>query len=90
MKMMQECRLLVSEMWMLQWVCRLTGKVRVKNEHIRGSLGIASIDEESGLTWFEHSTRRWSKEPILESFANGSGGGGCRWSQKRACIEVIR
>lgn len=54
----------------------LLGRIELKNEHIRGSLGIAPIDEESGLTLFEHSTRRWSKGPILESFVNESGGGG--------------
>ena len=51
----------VNEMKMLRWMCGVTRLDRVRNEHIRGSLGVRDIAdkiEEARLRWLGHVLRR--------------------------------
>ncbi|XP_063622324.1 uncharacterized protein LOC134794438 [Cydia splendana] len=51
----------VTEMKMLQWMCGVTRLDRIRNKHMRGSLGIRDVADklqESRLRWYGHIRRR--------------------------------
>ncbi|XP_048006510.1 uncharacterized protein LOC125241869 [Leguminivora glycinivorella] len=51
----------VTEMKMLRWMCGVTRLDRIRNEHVRGSLGVRDIADklqESRLRWYGHVKRR--------------------------------
>ena len=51
----------VAEMRMLRFMCGVTRADRIRNEHIRGSLGVADIKDklrENRLRWYGHVVRR--------------------------------
>ncbi|XP_061711434.1 uncharacterized protein LOC133520788 [Cydia pomonella] len=51
----------VAEMKMLRWMSGVSRINRVRNEHIRGSLGVRDVSDklqESRLRWFGHVKRR--------------------------------
>ena len=51
----------VAEMRILRWICGKTRKDKVRNEDIRGQVGIAPIEDklrENRLRWFGHIERR--------------------------------
>ena len=39
----RENRLEVNEMRMLRWMCRITNKDKIRNEHVRGSVKLAPV-----------------------------------------------
>ena len=50
-----------TEMKMLRWMCGVTRLDKIRNTHIRGSLGVRDISEklqESRLRWYGHVSRR--------------------------------
>jgi hypothetical protein len=54
-------QLSVVEMRMLRWICGHTRLYRVRNDDIRGRLGVAPIEEnliQHRLRWFCHIRRR--------------------------------
>ena len=51
----------VTEMRMIRWMCGKTRKDKMRNEHIRGLVGVAPIQDkirENRLRWFGHIRRR--------------------------------
>jgi hypothetical protein len=57
----------VAEMRMLRWACGHTRKDRIRNDVIRGRVGVAPIEEklvQHRLRWFEHIQRRPSEAPV--------------------------
>ena len=54
-------------MRMLQWMCRVTGKDKIRNEHIQGTTKVAQASKkitERRLNWYGHVMRR-DEEHIL-------------------------
>ena len=43
----QEKRLEVNEMRMLRWMCGVTKKDKIRNEHVRGSVKVSSLGTKS-------------------------------------------
>ena len=57
----QENRIEVTEMRMLRWMCGVTRKDKIRNEHIRGTTRVAQASKkitERRLNWYEHVMRR--------------------------------
>ena len=57
----QEKRIEVTEMRMLRWMCRVTRKDKIRNEHIRGTTRVAQASKkitERRLNWYGHVMRR--------------------------------
>ena len=66
-KKSQERKLSVAEMKMLRMMCGVTKRDRVKNEYIRGSVGVDSIQDklaQSRLRWFGHVSRKGEDDAI--------------------------
>jgi len=54
-------RMRVAEMRMIPWMCGHTRLDKIRNEVIRGKIGVASIEDkirEARLHWFGHIRRR--------------------------------
>ena len=57
----QEQKLSVTEMKMLRMMCGVTRRDRLRNEFVRGSVGVDSIVDkmaQSRLRWFGHVSRK--------------------------------
>ena len=60
-------QLSVAKMRMLRWICGHTRMNRVRNDDIRGRLGVAPIEEklvQHRLRWFGHVQMRPSEVPV--------------------------
>ena len=63
----QEARLEVNEMRMLRWMCGVTRRDKIRNEHIRGTTRVVQASKqitEKRLKWYGH-VRRMKEEHIL-------------------------
>ena len=63
----QEARLEVNEMRMLRWMCGLTRRDNIRNEHIRGTTRVVQASTkiaEKRLKWYGH-VRRMKGEHIV-------------------------
>ena len=68
----EEERLNVNKMRMLRWSCGVTGKDRVPNKNIRGTLKVAEVRKkimERWLMWYGHVERR-EEDHYLKRLAN--------------------
>ena len=57
----QEKRIELTEMRMLRWMCGVTRKDKIRNEHIRGTTRVAQASKkitERRLIWYGHVMRR--------------------------------
>ena len=69
----QEKRIEVTEMRMLRWMCGVTRKDNIRNEHIRGTTRVAQASKkitERRLNWYGHVMRR-DGEHILYAVVEG-------------------
>ena len=69
----QEKRIEVTEMRMLRWMCGVTRKDKIRNEHIRGTTRVAQASKkitERRLNWYGHVMRR-DGEHILRKVLRG-------------------
>ena len=60
-KKAQEKRLEVAEMRMLRWMCGVSRRDRLRNDHVRGSLKVTGLGrkiQERRLCWYGHVMRR--------------------------------
>ena len=60
-------RMKVAEMRMIRWVCGHTRLDKIRNEVIRGKIGVASIEDkmrEARLRWFGHIRRTSKSAPV--------------------------
>jgi len=60
-------RMKVAEIRIIHWVCGLTRLDKIRNEVIRGKIGVASIKDkmrEARLRWFGHIRRRSRSAPV--------------------------
>ena len=63
----QEARLEVNEMRMMRWVCGVTRRGKIRNEHIRGTAIVVQASKkitEKRLKWYGH-VRRMKEEHIV-------------------------
>ena len=65
----QEARLEVNEMRMLRWMCCVTRRDNIRNEHIRGTTRVVQLQaskkiREKRLKWYGH-VRRMKEEHIV-------------------------
>ena len=63
----QEARLEVNEMRMLRWMCGVTRRDKIRNEHIRGTTRVVQALKkitEKRLKWYGH-VRRMKEEHIV-------------------------
>ena len=63
----QEARLEVNEMRMLRWMCGMTMRDKIRNEHIRGTKRLVQASKkitEKRLKWYGH-VRRLKEEHIV-------------------------
>ena len=54
-------------MRMIRWICGYTRLDKIRNEVIRGKIGVASIEDkmrEARLRWFGHIRRRSRSAPV--------------------------
>ena len=87
-------RMRVTEMRMIRWICGHTKLDKIRNEVIRGKLGVASIEDklrEARLRWFGHIKRRPRDAPVrrcetIECLSYKR----CRGRPKKSWSEVIR
>jgi len=57
----------VAEMRMIRWICGHTRLDKIRNEVVRGKVGVASIEDkmrEVRLRWFGHLRRRPRDAPV--------------------------
>jgi len=60
-------RMRVAEMRMIHWIYGHTRLNKIRNEVIRGKIGVASVEDkmrETRLRWFEHIRRRSMDVPV--------------------------
>ena len=60
-------KLSVAEMRMLRMMCGVTRRDRVRNTHVRASLGVESIEDKLAhrrLSWFGHVSRKQSEDVV--------------------------
>ncbi|KAJ2943370.1 hypothetical protein O0L34_g12180 [Tuta absoluta] len=83
----------VAEMKMLRWMCGVTRLDKIRNEYVRGSLGVRDIADklqESRLRWYGHVKRR-PPEYIGNKVANlNTRGIRRRGRPKTRWLDVIR
>ena len=62
----QEARLEVNEMRMLRWMCGVTRRYKIRNEHIRGATKLQASKKisEKRQKWYGH-VRRMKEEHIV-------------------------
>ena len=63
----QESRLEVNEMRMLRWICGVTRRDKIRNDHIRGTTRVVQASKkitEKQLKWYGH-VRRMKEEHIV-------------------------
>ena len=63
----QEVRLEINEMRMLRWMCGVTRRDKIRNEHIRGTTRVVQASKkitEKRLKWYGHA-RRMKEEQIV-------------------------
>ena len=67
----QEARLEVNEMRILRWMCGVTRRDKIRNEHIRGTTRVVQASKkitEKRLKWYGH-VRRMKEEHIVRRYA---------------------
>ena len=70
----QEKRIEVTEMRMLRWMCGVTRKDKIRNEHIRGTTRVAQASKqitERRLNWYGHVTRKDGEHMYTEESVEG-------------------
>ena len=65
----QERRLEVNEVRMLRWMCGVTKKDKIRNDHVRGWVKVAPVTKkitEGRLMWYGHCVKRRDEGDMLK------------------------
>ncbi|KAF3667332.1 putative multiprotein-bridging factor 1b-like [Capsicum annuum] len=86
-------RLKVAEMRMLHWMCGLTREDRVRNEIIRETVGVTSVEDkmrEGMLRWFGHvmSPVRTCERLALDGFKRSRGRPKIYWREENSVTKA--
>lgn len=82
-----------AEMKMLRWMCGVTRLDRIRNEYVRGSLGVRDIADklqENRLRWFGHVKRRPPDYVGNEALRLSAPGRRSRGRPKTRWIDVVQ
>lgn len=88
-----ERKMSVAEMRMLRWMSGVTRKDRIRNEYIRGSIGVAPIIDkmrENRLRWLGHVLRRENTEAVSVTRNMSVDGKRGRGRPKKRWCEVLK
>jgi hypothetical protein len=88
-----EQRMSVAEMRMLRWMSGVTREDRIRNEYVRGSIGVAPIGDkmrENRLRWFGHVMRREESEAVRMVMNMNVEGKRERGRPKKKWLDVIK
>jgi len=87
-------RMRVAEMRIIRYICGHTRLDKIRNEVIRGKIGVASIEDkmrEGRLRWFGHIRRRPRDAPVRKcEMIEYPDYRRSRWRPKKSWSEVIR
>ena len=93
----QEKRIEVTEMRMLRWMCGVTRKDKIRNEHIRGTTRVAQASKkitERRLNWYGHVMMRDGEHILKKVFRTDKPGkrkkGRPKTRWKDACQQDLK
>ena len=89
----QESRIEVNEMRMLRWMCGVTRKDKIRNEHIRGTTKVAQASRkitERRLKWYGHVMRMEEDHVVKRVMAKAIPGKGREGDQRQGGRMCVR
>ena len=92
-KKSQEQKLKVAEMKMLRMMCGVTRRDRVRNEYVRASVGVDSMEDklaQNRLRWYGHVSRREQEDVVNRVWRWDMGGKSSRGRPEQTWDGVVK